>query len=330
MGSDVRDAFDPEAIEKGAAWLRAGRLVAFPTETVYGLGANALDPDAAARIFDAKGRPASNPLIVHVHDAEAAQALTRAWPPIADELAQRFWPGPLTLVLQKAEAVPDIVTAGGPTVGLRVPAHPAALALLRAAQVPVAAPSANRSTEISPTTAAHVAASLAGRVDLILDGGPTRVGVESTVLDLTVQPPRILRPGMVTADQLRAVIGEVAEGTGSEAAILRSPGLLTRHYAPRARLLVVPPAEVTAALRAGRGNTGLVTREPNSPARYPTAARVVTLPPDAAGYAERMYAALRELDGAGMDRIVVEEPPRSGEWTAVRDRLARASAEGEG
>jgi L-threonylcarbamoyladenylate synthase len=331
MGVSVRDAFDPGAVEMAATILRAGGLVAFPTETVYGLGAHALDPAAVARIFAAKGRPASNPLIVHVHDRESAQALARGWPDVAETLAARFWPGPLTLVLEKAHAVPDVVTAGGPTVGVRVPAHPAALGLLRAAGVPIAAPSANRSAEVSPTTATHVAASLGDRVDLILDGGPTTVGVESTVLDVTTRPPRILRPGMVTADELRGVIGPVTEGgTGGENGTLRSPGLMTRHYAPRARVAVVPPAELAAALGSGDGRAGLMTRGPAAPGGYPGAARVIAMPRDAAGYAARLYAALRELDAARVDRIVVEEPPAAPEWAAVRDRLARASAGREG
>jgi L-threonylcarbamoyladenylate synthase len=194
LPDNLRDANDPAAISEAAALIRAGRLVAFPTETVYGLGANALDPHAAARIFEAKGRPPSNPLIVHVASVEAAPELAANWPEIADRLAERFWPGPLTLVVEKADRVPGIVTANGPTIGLRVPDHPVALALLEAATVPIAAPSANRSEEVSPTTAQHVVDSLGARVDLILDGGPTNVGIESTVLDVTQTPPRLLRP----------------------------------------------------------------------------------------------------------------------------------------
>ncbi len=197
------------AIAEAAEVLRRGGLVALPTETVYGLGANALEAGAVQAIFAAKERPPRNPVIVHVADAEAARALAAAWPERAGQLAERFWPGPLTLVLPKRPVVPDIVTAGGATVGLRVPAHRVALALLKAADVPIAAPSANRSSRVSPTTAAHVLADLEGRIDMILDAGPTSGGLESTVLDLTVEPPRVLRPGLVSVAQLEEVIGPV-------------------------------------------------------------------------------------------------------------------------
>ncbi len=197
------------AIAEAAEVLRRGGLVALPTETVYGLGANALEAGAVQAIFAAKERPPRNPVIVHVADAEAARAWAAAWPERAGQLAERFWPGPLTLVLPKRPVVPDIVTAGGATVGLRVPAHRVALALLKAADVPIAAPSANRSSRVSPTTAAHVLADLEGRIDMILDAGPTSGGLESTVLDLTVEPPRVLRPGLVSVAQLEEVIGPV-------------------------------------------------------------------------------------------------------------------------
>ncbi len=186
---------EPERIARAAEVLRRGGLVAFPTETVYGLGANALDPNAVAGIFHAKGRPANNPVIVHVAEARDVLRVVADWPEIAERLAQRFWPGPLTLVLPKRAGVPDVVTAGGPTVAVRVPAHPVALALLRAVGVPIAAPSANRSTQLSPTRAEHVQRGLDGLIDLILDGGPTTGGLESTVLDVTTTPPRLLRPG---------------------------------------------------------------------------------------------------------------------------------------
>ncbi len=208
---------DPVAIAEAAVLLRAGGLVAFPTETVYGLGAHALDPAAVRRIYKAKGRPAFNPLIVHVATAAEARELVLDWPARAQRLSTRFWPGPLTLVLPKVEAIPDEVTAGLPSVAVRVPSHPVALALLREARIPVAAPSANRSTEVSPTTADHVLRGLEGRVDLVLDGGATNVGIESTVVDLTGTTPRLLRPGMITLAQLEEVIGTVdaaARGAG--------------------------------------------------------------------------------------------------------------------
>src|SRR3954447_6536010 len=196
-------------LRRAAELLRAGRLVAFPTETVYGLGANALDADAVDRIFAAKGRPASSPLIVHVDSVEMAQTLVSEWPPIASELAARFWPGPLTLVLPKRALVPDRVTAGLDSVGLRMPAHPVAVALIREADIPLAAPSANRFTELSPTTAEHVRCALGDAIDLILDGGPCTVGIESTVLSLTGGLPVLLRPGMVTQAQIESVVGPI-------------------------------------------------------------------------------------------------------------------------
>ncbi|HEY0970121.1 MAG TPA: L-threonylcarbamoyladenylate synthase, partial [Gemmatimonadales bacterium] len=197
----------PQVLAHAASVLRRGGLVAFPTETVYGLGANALDSDAVARIYAAKGRPSFNPLIVHVADATAARTLATAWPEAAERLAAAFWPGPLTMVLPKQPRVTDLVTAGLPSVALRVPAHPVALALLRAAGIPIAAPSANRYTELSPTSAAHVERGLGDRVELILDAGPTRVGIESTVVDLTGERPVMLRPGIISADALAAVVG---------------------------------------------------------------------------------------------------------------------------
>src|SRR5438128_2586209 len=201
---------EPAAIARAAAILRQGRLVAFPTETVYGLGANALDAAAVARVFEVKGRPPTNPLIVHVAGADQIAQVAADWPDVAARLAERFWPGPLTLVLPKRRELPDIVTAGGPTVAVRVPAHPVAQALLKEAGVPVAAPSANRSTGLSPTTAAHVLRGLADRIDLILDGGPTSGGIESTVLDVTTSPPRLLRPGLVTPAAIEAIVGPIA------------------------------------------------------------------------------------------------------------------------
>lgn len=318
----IRDASDSSAIADAATILRAGGLVAFPTETVYGLGASALDTNAVARLFVVKGRPASNPLIVHVAETAAARRLARDWPLIAETLAALFWPGPLTLILPKATHVPDRVTAGGPTVGLRVPAHPVALALLRASDLAIAAPSANRSTEVSPTTAAHVVDSLGDAVDLILDGGPTTVGVESTVLDVTATPPRVLRPGMVTVTALREVLGDVQEGA-IEGQPARAPGLMDRHYAPRTPVVVVRSEALPATVGQ---EDGLLVRGRNTLA----AAAVVVMPCDVTEYAARLYAALRELDAAGVPRIVVEAPPATPEWAAIRDRLRRASMRDEG
>jgi L-threonylcarbamoyladenylate synthase len=320
----------PDAITRAAEVLRQGGLVAFPTETVYGLGANALDAAAVARIFEAKGRPANNPLIVHVGDAQAAAQLTSTWPQAASPLAERFWPGPLTLVLPKRPEIPDLVTAGGPTVALRVPAHPVALALLRAVGLPLAAPSANRSGELSPTRAEHVLRGLAGRLDLILDAGPTTGGIESTVLDLTTQPPRVLRPGLVTAAELERLIGPVvrtASAEGSPPLALPSPGLLARHYAPRTPLECLEGNDAQQVLQGARAGQaiGWVTLAAPADCELVPNLVLVQLPPDPAAYAAQLYTTLHQLDDAGLDRIVVSLPPDTEEWAAVRDRLRRAA-----
>ena len=314
---------DPEAIGAAAEVIRQGGLVAFPTETVYGLGANALDADAVRRIFLAKGRPDNNPLIAHVPDALVDRELVADWPERAALLAGRFWPGPLTLVLPKRPIVPDLVTAGLPAVAVRVPSHPVALALLRAAALPIAAPSANRFTELSPTTADHVERSLGERVDVILDGGPTTVGIESTVLDLTGPMPRLLRPGMVTLAELEQTIGAIAPPPLMTAATPRlSPGMHERHYAPQAPLRVVNPSEVEReAARAGGMPIGaLVLSDLVWPVQHP-----VRMPNDPASYASRLYAALHSLDDLGCHLILVERPPDAPAWLGVHDRLRRAA-----
>jgi L-threonylcarbamoyladenylate synthase len=288
-----------DEINRAAALLRAGRLVAFPTETVYGLGANALDADAVRRIFEAKGRPLSSPLIVHVASIEMARGLASEWPELAELLAQAFWPGPLTIIVPKKSSVPDAVTAGLPSVGLRIPAHSVARALLEAAQIPIAAPSANRFTELSPTTAEHVRQGLSGAyVDMVLDGGPCSVGIESTVISLAGEMPRILRPGMITQAQIEEVIGPVECGAGAE-----SPGQHPRHYSPRTPVILGPsPSE-------GRGFT----------------LDLSSMPRDPAGYAERLYRVLHELDQESYDWIWIEMPPDTPEWAGIRDRLSRAA-----
>jgi L-threonylcarbamoyladenylate synthase len=321
---------DPRALLPAAEILRAGGLVAFPTETVYGLGAHALDPAAVERIYQAKGRPGYNPLIVHAADARAARALASTWPEEAARLAAAFWPGPLTLVLPKHDSIPDSVTAGLPSVALRVPAHPVAHALLRAAGIPVAAPSANRSTEVSPTTAQHVVRGLGDRVDVIVDGGPCPVGIESTVLSLVGPVPTLLRPGTISVDDLRPVVGDVAlPSAAPEATSARpSPGMMDRHYAPRATVRIVPAAERPRVLAmageevdAGRRIGGLMM----GPADDPRIAPVVRMPDDPAGYASRLYAALHELDDAGCDVILIDTPPDTPAWAGIRDRLRRAA-----
>jgi L-threonylcarbamoyladenylate synthase len=320
---------DPAVLARAAEVLRGGGLVAFPTETVYGLGAHALDPEAVARIYAAKGRPAYNPLIVHLPTRERARDLASDWPEPAERLAAAFWPGPLTLVLPRASHVPDAVTAGRPNVALRVPSHSVAHALLEAAGIPIAAPSANRSTEISPSTAAHVAKSLGDRVDLILDGGATPVGIESTVVSLLERVPVLLRPGTISLDQLRAVVGDVSTAqprTDADEARL-SPGMLDRHYAPTAPVVIADREQAARlaedAVRSGRRVGAIVIDA------FPgDAGRVERMPRDAEGYAARLYAALHALDDAGVDVIFVEAVPDGAAWAGVRDRLGRAAHPG--
>jgi L-threonylcarbamoyladenylate synthase len=324
----VVDPLFPQAdrIARAAAVLRGGGLVAFPTETVYGLGALALDAAAVGRIFAAKGRPANNPVIVHIAEASEAIKVAAAWPDAAEPLARRFWPGPLTLIVPRGSSVPDVTTAGGPTVALRVPAHPIALALLRAVGAPIAAPSANRSSELSPTLAEHVLRGLDGRIDFILDGGPTAGGIESTVLDVTTTPPRLLRPGLIGPAELEAVIGPIERlATTRTDAVLPSPGMMPRHYAPRTPLECTVDGwrRVEQLLHHG-ARVGWLTITPQSEP-VPMGLIVRTLPADAVGYAAQLYAALHALDEAGVDRIVVDVPPDGEEWLAVRDRLRRAA-----
>ena len=322
---------EPESIARAAAILRSGGLVAFPTETVYGLGANALDAAAVAQIYTAKGRPSRNPLIVHVESEAAARELATEWPDAAATLAAQFWPGPLTLVLPKTARVPDIVTGSGPTVALRVPAHPVALALLRAAGFPLAAPSANRSNALSPTQALHVLQSLGGRIPLILDGGATTGGIESTVLSLAETPPRLLRPGLIVPQEIEAVIGPISRPQNaaqpSEAA-LPGPGMLAKHYAPNAPLLLAEDdgaAEVADALRSGR-RVGWLTFVP---VPEQTNLTIIVMPQKAGEYAVRLYAELHALDASRVERIIVSRPPPSDAWLAITDRLQRADAENE-
>ena len=305
-------------IEHAAALLRAGKLVAFPTETVYGLGANALDAAAVGRIFEAKGRPASSPIIVHVSNIEMAREVVAEWPAAAHILAQTFWPGPLTLVLKKQAAVPALVTAGLETVGVRMPSHPVALALIEAAQIPIAAPSANRFTQLSPTTAEHVRAALGDRVDYILDGGPCMVGIESTVLSLADGVPVLLRPGGVSRQQIEAVIGPVAQQTKAPEEAHPSPGMHPRHYSPRTKLVLVRDGEVP---QAGAGAYLQLGRPPNTAVR-----EIIVMPSDAAEYAAKLYRTLHELDSRGYDWIAVDAPDDAPEWEAVWDRLRRAAA----
>ncbi len=350
----VVDPLRPQAapLVLAARCLARGGLVAFPTETVYGLGVNALDRAAVGRLFAAKGRPANDPLIVHAADLARLSAVVGGLPPLAHRLAARFWPGPLTLVLPRHPDLPDDVTAGLDTVAVRVPAHPVARALLERCPVPVAAPSANLFSRPSPTTAAHVLDDLADRIDIVLDAGPTDVGVESTVLDLTTDPPRILRPGAVSIEQLREVVPGVArrepvpagaacadtaaaDAPSSDA--MPSPGMLSRHYAPRTPLTLVTgtPAEggtllralVEASLASGH-RVGVLAYDPDVAWCRACGVRVAEIGPDTdpALVARRLYGALRELDAAGLDVLFVRDLAASdGLGPAVRDRLRRAA-----
>lgn len=290
-------------LQHAAELIREGGLVAFPTETVYGLGANALDPDAVRRIFEAKGRPWASPLIVHVSDEAMARALTAEWPVMARRLAGKFWPGPLTLVVKKAPIVPDVVTASLDSVGIRMPFHPIALQLIRTAGVPIAAPSANRFSELSPTTADHVRESLADRVDLILDGGPTTVGIESTVVSLHRTPPVVLRPGMITKEQVEEATGVRFENEANIPEIIESPGQHPRHYAPRTRLVLL---EQGSRPPEGKG-------------------KLLRLPLNPMEFAASLYAELHKADGEGWDWIAIQRPEETPEWAGILDRLQRAT-----
>jgi L-threonylcarbamoyladenylate synthase len=320
---------DPAPIALAAEAIRRGEPVAFPTETVYGLGADALSSEAVQRIYTAKGRPSNNPLIVHVADAEAARALVTHWPDSATALAKAFWPGPLTLVLPKSERIPDLVTAGLPTVAIRVPAHPVALALLRAAGVPIAAPSANRSNELSPTTAEHVANSLGNRVRLILDAGPTDIGIESTVLGLWGPTPVLLRPGSLPIERLEALIGPIGRAgpKGAPSAAQHSPGLGERHYAPNAEVILFSATD-RAAILARIEELRALGRRAGALVLTPIEERGLNarlMPAEPAGYARALYSELHALDDLHYDVIFVERVPDDSAWDGIRDRLERSA-----
>lgn len=295
-------------IAQAVRLLRAGCLVAFPTETVYGLGADATRADAVEKIFQAKGRPPTNPLIVHVADMRIARRFAAHWPDAATRLAEKFWPGPLTIVLKKTNEIPDVVTAGLDSVGLRVPDHPIALQLLHEFAGPLAAPSANRSNHVSPTTADHVRAELGDSVDLILDGGPCRVGIESTVLDLSTPEPKLLRPGGVSREQLESLIGPIAvfRGHVDSNQSASSPGQQLVHYSPK-----------TPAYRFESHELDRLPKNDN--------VGILRLTENAVKYAHDLYAELRRLDEMSLKAIFVELPPDAPGWQAVRDRVVRAT-----
>jgi L-threonylcarbamoyladenylate synthase len=322
-----------KAVRRAADLLRAGEVVALPTETVYGLAANALDEKAVAKIFQIKGRPANNPIIVHIAGIEMAKRCVKNWPQLAHKFSKSFWPGPLTIVLPRAEKIPDIVTAGSETVGIRWPSHPFIQAVIRECNFPLAAPSANLSNCVSPTNAEHVRAQLAGKISLIVDGGQSQVGIESTVLDLTVSPPRILRPGMIHAESLAAVCGEIQNPESriqNPESALRSPGLLKKHYSPKAKLFVLNwRDDADLRFQLSTFNFQPSTIHIIAHTRIPSGenfADVSVMPHDAEAFARAIYAELHRCDAAGAELIVVEAPPDSQEWSGITDRLRRAAA----
>lgn len=341
-----RDRPDPAAIEEAAQALRDGKLVVFPTETVYGLGAHALDPDAVQRIFDAKERPANDPLIVHVAHIGQVNQVAIGMPAGARKLALSFWAGPLTLILKKKPEVPDLVTAGLPNVAVRVPSHRVARALMEMSGIPIAAPSANRFSRPSPTTAAHVIEDLDGRVDLILDGGPTDIGLESTIVDFSVEPPVLRRPGGITLEQVHSLVPEVIVQTAPAASDepQTSPGQLTRHYAPRAQLTLFEGAAAAVVDRiaadartavAQGSRVGILAPEEDLKALAPliaasAAAGKIEAQPygsrsDVDRAARELFSAIRAIDATGVDVIFASSIGSDGLARAIRDRLARAA-----
>jgi L-threonylcarbamoyladenylate synthase len=319
------------AVQRAVEVLRHGEVAALPTETVYGLAANALDANAVAKIYEVKGRPAHNPIIVHVSDLAMARLCVAEWPEAAEKLARAFWPGPLTLVLRRAPVIPDIVTAGGETVGVRWPQHPFMQAVIRACGFPLAAPSANVSNAVSPTNAEHVRQGLGTRIQLIVDGGQSQVGLESTVLDLSVSPARVLRPGMIHAGAIRAVLGDggFADANGDAVTRLKSPGLLAKHYSPKAKLVVLAWTD-EAQLRECLRERGVETSKAHVVAHSHIPGgegwgEVSVIPHDAEAYARALYSELHRCDELGARWIVIEQPPEGPEWAAVVDRLARAA-----
>lgn len=322
----------PEEIAQAVARIRAGGVVAFPTETVYGLGASAFDAAAVRRVFELKGRPSNNPLIVHVSGEAMAKRVVEHWPDDAATLAREFWPGPLTMVLPKADAIPREVTAGGHTVGVRCPDHPLTLALLEASGIPLVGPSANISGQVSPTSAEHVRAAFGPGDVFTLDGGKCRGGIESTVLWLADGHAKILRPGLISREQISAVLGRSIAVSGEvpvsedSATPMLSPGLLERHYAPSAMAVRFEASQTDLVLRRmALSGLGVMISHANHAVQPPH--RLIRMPVDAAGYASRLYEALREADELSPQLIAVELPPIGPDpiWGAIHDRLRRAT-----
>lgn len=311
-----------DILQVAVAALRRGEPIGLPTETVYGLAADARNEAALRRVFELKGRPSDHPLIVHIGTVQEFADWAREVPDAAHALARAFWPGPLTLILKRRVGVSDAITGGQDTVGVRMPAHPAALAVLQAFGGALAAPSANRFGHISPTTAQHVRDEFGAALAVVIDGGATALGIESTIVDLTASPPRILRPGAIGRADLEAVIGPVREGALS--ASPRVSGALAAHYAPRTATELLPRTDITARVgalsRAGQRPLVLAIGS------LPVGCQGIALPAEAAAFAQRLYAALRQLDAGQADRLLIESPPDDADWTAIRDRLERASA----
>ena len=319
------------AVTRAAELLRAGEVVALPTETVYGLAANALDAMAVAKIFEIKGRPTHNPIIVHVASLQMAKRCVTDWSAPAEQLAKSFWPGPLTMVLPKSREIPDLVTAGGATVGVRWSSHPFIQAVISECGFPLAAPSANLSNRVSPTNAGHVRKSLGDKLALIVDGGQSQVGIESTVIDLTTQPPGVLRPGMIHEVSLEAVVGDLQPPAANlQPSTLRSPGLLRKHYSPKARLVILQWANIADLLgqiknQKSKIENSHVIAHTHIPANTDLGG-VSVIPHDAEAFARAIYSELHRCDEAGAALIVVEALPETIEWRAVADRLNRAAS----
>jgi L-threonylcarbamoyladenylate synthase len=330
LPTDAPDLFQI-AVTRAADVLRAGEVVALPTETVYGLAANALNAQAVAKIFAIKGRPAHNPIIVHVASVAMAKRCVTGWSVPAEQLAKSFWPGPLTLVLPKSGAIPALVTAGGATVGVRWPSHPFIQAVIRECGFPLAAPSANLSNQISPTNAEHVRKQLGEKLALIVDGGQSQVGIESTVVDLTALPPRVLRPGMIHEESLIAVVANIqAPISDLQDPTLRSPGLLKKHYSPKAKLVILNWTNDTSLrrqlenLQSNIANSHVIAHT-HIPAGTDWGG-VSVIPHDAEAFARALYGELHRCDEARAELIVVEALPETIEWRAIADRLNRAAS----
>lgn len=320
---------DARQIDRAVAILRQGGLVAMPTETVYGLAADADNADAVRAVFAAKGRPVDHPVIVHVADSTALGRWARVVPENARALARAFWPGPLTIVLPRSARASDLITGGQDTVALRCPSHPWAHALLAALDGAVVAPSANSFGRVSPTTAAHVLADLGvkphGKIDLVLDGGPCPVGIESTIVDLSGVAPRLLRPGLITREQLQQVLGRTVEAADGDAP--RAPGRLERHYAPRTPLALVAPETIRARIvELVARRLAVLAPASELGSSYPNVVLALPAADDPDEYARLLYANLHRMDASGADLLLIAEPPRGPEWLAVRDRLNRAQA----